>query len=242
MSSDSRGATLGAALASAALALGLMAGCTTAGSELDQATVTLNLATNVGAVEGDTAIVSFSVTPDAPASITLPSTAALRLTDVNGVSHSAPLIRALGGFRTETPVIIEDLGRTTMTVLPTGNAGLRQAATQPMVIEDAFGHSLRLNSLTVLFDNEDVGSTTLPSDATLVTPLAGGPLSLGSAVMEGLEPETPVDYSVVFENGSRVEDTGRADSGGSVVFSTFPTSLADDVTSATITFGPERGA
>lgn len=220
-------------------AIAFAVGCATTGGSVDESTVTLNFQSIVGAVAGDTALISFSVTPEAPATMTLPSTAALKITDAEGTSSSASPNRVMGGFRVDTPVVIRALGRATMTLLPTQSSGVRQTTSTPLVIEDGYGNSLKLRSLAVEFDNEAHGVTTLPRSAALTTPLAGGPLTLGSVLVSGLREGTRVAYSVTFENTTRVEDEGRADSGGNVAFSVFPTAIADDVTSATVTFGPD---
>ncbi len=225
----------------AVLTLALVLGCAGGGRGPSESTVTLSFQTLVGAVEANTAIIRFAVTPQAPATMSLPATASLRVTDARGKGSAAAPTLGMNGFIVDTPVIISSVGRATMTLLASQSTGTRQATTEPMRIEDGFGNSLELRSLSVAFDNEARGVTTLPSSATLTTPLAGGPLSLGSAVIRGLTPQTRVAYSVAFGNEERVEDEGTADTGGSVVFSLFPTGVVDDVTSATVTFGPDAG-
>lgn len=209
---------------------------------LEQATAVLHLTSRTGAVvSGSTAIVEISVIPEAPASLTLPEDTKVSITEATGSSgESVTVLRTLGGFRTETPLVIEEYGRAKAS-LTLGSSGSTTRQTSgsggEAVLDDGFGHKLRLRSLSIAFDHTARGTTNLPRYARIVTPLAGGPLSLAQARIEGLAPETPVEYTVSLSDGGKVTDTGTADDTGAVSFTRFPSTLMDDVTSATLTFG-----
>lgn len=239
-----RKATLALAAASVAAAM-LWAGCQGTGVHpVAEAVVRLHLSALTTAVEGNTALVGVSLTPDAPASVTLFADALLTITEPGGTSGATvtPEV-AMGGFHTEDPLVIQDYGRATLSLAARSTGGGGGGSTsRNVVIDDGYGNTLRLASLSMEFDNISRGETNLPEQTTIVTPLAGGPLTLAEARVEGLPTGEQVQFAISLSNGTRLSDQGQADATGVALFARFSTALADDVTSATVTIGaPSSG-
>ncbi len=220
------------------LAALLWAGCADLSKSVDESAATLEFTAKVGGVEANTALVELAVAAVAPATLTLPNNAVLRVTEPSGETGASVTPVAVGtGFRTETPLVIEDLGRVKVSLSSRSTGSGSTGGV--LLLQDGYDNSMRLESLSFTFDNLDRGVTNLPSRAHIVTPMAGGPWTLADFRIEGL-PEAERTYLTVrFDSGRSLTEERFADEQGVVTFSGFTSNLASDVSSADITFGDE---
>jgi hypothetical protein len=231
MNAGRYGTALGLAAVLSMAAGSLATGCIRAPwKDVSESAVTLHLTCTVGYVVDTTAIVALSVVPDAPGSLTVPTSATVKVNEAAGSgSSSVTPVTALGGFRLDGPLLVHDRGR------PSISLGLGQGDTLRLL--DGYGNFIQLAGLSFTFDHTGRGVTNLPTDATIVVPMAGAPFSLASASISGLAPGLPVSYSVTSAGNVRLTDSQVADAHGVAVFGTMPTSLAGDISNASVTFG-----
>jgi hypothetical protein len=209
----------------------LFGGCTT-GPALTEAVAVLHATLQVGAVEGKTALVSTSFTPEAPASITFPTDMLLKATEPdNSTGKSLTPILAEGGARTEAPLVISSFGTAGLTLVSTGK--------DDFVIADGYGHSLNIGSLAITFENKAMADTNLPAEARIVIPMRGALRSLAQLRVEGAEPGQVANLSVSISGAAALTQKATADASGVLSFLSTDTAYVDDVTSASIVFSPE---
>ncbi len=217
----------------AAAALIWAGGCADLSKSVDESAVTLMFTATVGGVEANTALVELAVAPVAPASLTLPQRASLTVEEPSGEEGASVTPIAVGtGFRTEEPLVIEDLGRVSVSL-----SG--QSSGSSLLLEDGYDNSMRLSSLSFTFDNIDRGVTNLPSSARIITPLSGGPWTLADFRIEGLPALERTYLTVRFSSGRNITQEEYSTESGVVTFTGFDSNLASDVSSADITFGDE---
>jgi hypothetical protein len=222
---------LTASLAGLLLALG--AGCAGRTPDTTEATAVLRASVRVGGLEGKTAIVEASFIPEAPASITFPTTTTLKIVEPDAsTGASTSPIRTLGGCRTETPLVINSRG--TASIQLTGAISTTQSGS--FVLSDGFDHSLRFSSLKVTFDHTGLAETNLPREARLVIPLRGAYRSLAEFRVEGATPGQLGNLAIAFDGGTTVTLEATADASGVLHYTTVDAGLVDNLSSASIEF------
>jgi hypothetical protein len=217
----------------AGLLLAIAAGCAGRTPDTTEATAVLRASLRVGGQEGKTAIVEASFIPEAPASITFPTTTTLKIVepDASTGASTTPIL-TLGGLRTETPLVINSRG--TAAIQLTGSTSSTQSGS--FILNDGYGHSLRFASLRVTFDHTGLAETNLPREARLVVPLRGAYRSLAEFRVEGATPGQVGNLAIAFDGGATVKLTATADASGVLHYTTVDTGLVENLSSASIEF------
>lgn len=211
-----------------AIALGWLGGCSSAPA-ITEAIATLYASVQVSALEGTTRIVAVSLTPKAPASVTLASGAVVSVTEPDAsTGASATPTAGFGGVTCSEPLDLNSFGTAAVRIGSTSGSGL--------TIEDGYGHTLNIGYLQVKFQHTARGETNLPETSQLVLPLRGARRALADLLIGGAAPGQKAKLSVALSGGTTLTQEATADDGGVLRFVTTDAETVSDLSSATIEY------